>query len=247
MTFRSWDGATYDRVSDPQARWGAMVLERLVLEGDERVLDAGCGSGRVTERLLERLPGGTVVALDASADMLAAAERRLAGWNNVEFVRADLARPLPLADAVDAVLSTATFHWVADHDALFANLAAVLRPGAQLVAQCGGAGNTASLVEAVRQVGDDLEGEVTFATPEETAQRLVAAGFVDVETWLNAEPTVFETRADFEEYLATICLGSRLDRLPPDEREAYVGAVADRLPGRGIDYVRLNITARLRS
>ena len=244
MTFRSWDGATYDRISAPQARWGAMVLERLVLRGDERVLDAGCGSGRVTELLLERLPRGRVVALDASPDMLAAAERRLGGWDNVEFVRADLAKPLPLDTPVDAVLSTATFHWVPDHDALFANLAAVLRPEGQLVAQCGGVGNTASVLEAVQEVGDNLPGAVTFATPEDTKRRLQHAGFVEVETWLNAEPTTFESRENFEEFLAAVCLGARLDRMPPEDRPGYVRAVADKLPAREIDYVRLNITAR---
>lgn len=132
-----WDGATYDRISDPQARWGLAVLDRLALDGDEVVLDAGCGSGRVTEALLDRLPQGRVVAVDASAPMLAEAGRRLARFGGrVEMVVADLAQPLPIAGRLDAVVSTATFHWVHDHRGLFANLAAVLRPGGRLVAQC---------------------------------------------------------------------------------------------------------------
>ena len=53
---RDWDAAAYDRIADPQTRWGHSVLDRLALAGDERVLDAGSGSGRVTERLAERLP-----------------------------------------------------------------------------------------------------------------------------------------------------------------------------------------------
>src|SRR5271165_59691 len=127
MTARDWDGATYDRISGPQARWGAALLDRLPLVGDERVLDAGCGSGRVTEALIERLPRGHVVALDASGQMLEAARSRLARFGDrVSFVQADLGRPLPIEPPVDAILSTATFHWVPDHDALFRNLAAVL-------------------------------------------------------------------------------------------------------------------------
>src|SRR5688572_16159935 len=130
---QEWDAATYDRVADPMARWGSAVLDRLPLEGDERVLDAGCGSGRVTEQLAARLPRGRVVALDASDAMLDEARRRLAPFGErIEYVLADLAEPLPIADPVDAVLSTATFHWVLDHDALFRNLAAVLRPGGRL-------------------------------------------------------------------------------------------------------------------
>jgi trans-aconitate 2-methyltransferase len=122
---RDWDGSTYDRISDPMLRMGAAVLARLPLRGDERVLDAGCGSGRVTELLLERLPRGTVVALDASASMLAAARVRLAPFvERVEFIQADLGLPLPVRPPVDAILSTATFHWVPDHDALFRGLAA---------------------------------------------------------------------------------------------------------------------------
>src|SRR5262245_25479654 len=125
-----WNAVSYDKVADPQARWGAEVLERLALEGSETVLDAGCGTGRVTELLLGRLPRGQVVALDASASMLEQARGRLARFGDrVTYVQADLERPLPLAEPVDAVLSTATFHWVLDHDALFANLASVLRPG----------------------------------------------------------------------------------------------------------------------
>ena len=136
---RDWDARTYDRVADPQTRWGTAVLERLTLEGDERVLDAGCGSGRVTELLANRLPDGRVVALDGSPSMIDAARERLAPFGDrIEYVVADLGAPLPIDGTVDAILSTATFHWVPDHDALFRNLAAVLRPGGRLVAQCGG-------------------------------------------------------------------------------------------------------------
>ena len=133
---RDWDARTYDRVADPQTRWGTAVLDRLPLAGDERVLDAGCGSGRVTELLAKRLPRGRVVALDGSPSMIDAARERLAPFGNrVEYVVADLGVPLPVDGTIDAILSTATFHWVPDHDALFANLATVVRPGGRLVAQ----------------------------------------------------------------------------------------------------------------
>ena len=242
---REWDARTYDRVADPQARWGRAVLDRLPLAGDERVLDAGCGTGRVTELLAGRLPRGHVVALDASASMIEAARRRLAPFDDrIEYVVADLGRPLPLADPVDAILSTATFHWLADHDALFANLAAVLRPAGRLVAQCGGAGNIASVQRALAGLGDGWLGPVHFASPLDTARRLDAAGFVDVECWLTDEPTRFEPGEPFETFLRTVILGAHLDRLPAGERDAFVRAVADRLPEPVIDYVRLNVVAR---
>ena len=242
-----WDGATYDRIADPMARWGTGVLERLPLAGDETVVDAGCGSGRVTEQLLERLPHGRVIAVDAAPSMLVEARKRLARFGDrVEFVECDLGRPLPVPAPVDAVFSTATFHWVPDHDALFRNLAAVLRSGGMLVAQCGGVGN----VESVRRIATELtgwSGPWTFATPEETTARLTAAGFVDVEAWLHEEPTPIEPGEPLETFLATVILRAHLARMRESERAAFVRRVAERLPGPEIDYVRLNITARRRS
>jgi trans-aconitate 2-methyltransferase len=225
-------------------RWGIEVLDRLPLAGGERVLDAGCGSGRVTEALAERLPNGRVVALDASPAMLEEARRRLARFGDrVEFVRADLGRPLPIEGQVDAILSTATFHWVPDHDALFRNLAAVIRPGGRLVAQCGGTGNIEGLRRIVRTVGDGFDAPRNFATPLETAARLEAAGFGTVEVWLTDEPTRLEPGEPLETYLEAVCLREHVARLPPDERAAFVHEVARRMPEPVLDYVRLNILA----
>jgi trans-aconitate 2-methyltransferase len=227
-------------------RWGSNVLDRLPLRGDETVLDAGCGSGCVTERLMERLPHGRVIALDASPSMVAAARERLARFGErVDCVVADFGRPLPLEPAsVDAILSTAALHWVRDHDTLFGHLATPLRPGGRLVAQCGGAGNIAGIQQALAAVGDGWPGPWTFATPEETRARLEAAGFTGVETWLHDELERFEPGEPFREYLRTVVLGAHLERLATDaERERFVDAVAAALPAPEIAYVRLNILA----
>ena len=227
------------------ARWGSAVLQRLPLEGDETVLDAGCGSGRVSAELLERLPEGRVIAADAAPSMLVEARKRLERHGDrVTFVECDLGRTLPLDEQVDAVFSTATFHWVPDHDALFANLAALVRPGGRLVAQCGGAGNIASVRRAVAELGETWPGPWTFATPTETAARLEAAGFDDVETWLHDEPTPIEPGEPMETFLATVILRAHLERLPEGERAGFVRRVAERLPSNEIDYVRLNLVAR---
>jgi trans-aconitate 2-methyltransferase len=242
-----WNASSYDRVADPQTRWGAEVLGRLPLEGDETVLDAGCGTGRVTELLLGRLPRGRVVALDFSAAMLVEARKRLAPFGDrVSYVEADLARPLPLDGPVDAVLSTATFHWVMDHDALFEHLAAVLRPGGWLVAQCGGFGNVATLLRVAREVNPGFSRRHNFQTPEATTARLEASGFADIEAWLSDAPTRFDPGAPFEAFLETVCLRTFLDELSPAEREPFVRAVAARMPEPVLDYVRLNIVARRR-
>jgi trans-aconitate 2-methyltransferase len=242
------DGATYDRISAPLERIGREVLERLQLRGDETVLDAGCGSGRVTEALLERLPRGHVIGVDGSAEMLAAARTRLG--ERVELVHQDL-EALDLGDrTVDAILSTATFHWLADHACLFARLRATLHDGGRLVAQCGGTGNTAELLDATLTVGErepfsaqlaGWAGPWNFVGPEETAARLGEAGFEDVRAWLVTKPAPYE---DLREWLVTNALTAHTARLPQRLREPFVDAVADQLGSQPtISYIRLNIDA----
>ena len=240
-----WNAVSYDKVADPQARWGAEVLSRLPLAGDETVLDAGCGTGRVTELLLARVPHGRVIALDASGAMLEQARGRLARFGDqVTYVQADLEEPLPLDGPVDAVLSTATFHWVLDHDKLFANLASVLRPGGWLVAQCGGFGNVSTLLRIASEVHPGFQRVHNFQTAKATRDRLERSGFDQIDAWLSDAPTPFDTPEQFEAFLETVCLRTFLDELPTEARAPFVKAVAARMPDLTLDYVRLNITAR---
>ena len=248
---RDWNADAYHRVSGPQVAMAAAVLDRLELRGDETVLDAGCGSGRATRLLVERLPRGAVIAVDASPQMVARAREELSA-DEADVREADLtALRLHAGEQVDAVFSNATFHWVPDHDALFAALAAALRPGGRLSAQCGGEGNVAGVHAAALQAAADCglgfrfagwPWPWNFAGPERTAARLVAAGFEDVECWLQTWPVApDEPRA----YLETVCLGPHLERVADDERGRFLDAVMARLGERPLlDYVRLNIVAR---
>jgi trans-aconitate 2-methyltransferase len=241
-TPRDWNAASYQRVSAPLEAMGREVLDRLELRGDERVLDAGCGTGRVTAALVERLPRGHVVAVDGSPSMVEQARERLGP--GVEAFVADLVE-LELDEPVDAILSTATFHWIADHDRLFERLFAALRPSGRIVAQCGGAGNVATVQAAIDAVAEPaLEGwpgPWNFQSPEDTAARLERTGFTEIRTWpqdVRVEPD------DMGEYLETVVLGSHLERLPEERRAAFLDAVLAAMPEPAIGYVRLNLTAR---
>ncbi len=243
MSPREWNATSYDRQSSPQLAMGRDVLDRLDLRGDERVLDAGCGTGRVTQLLVDRLPRGQVVAVDGSQAMVDQARERLGG--RVQAFAVDLL-DLELDEPADAILSTATFHWIADHDRLFARLYAALRPGGKLAAQCGGAGNVANVQAAIDAVAHPAfagwAGPWNFASPADTARRLTDAGFRDVWTWLTPWPVEPE---DPHEYFETIVLGAHLERLPEDEREDFVGAVLAHLGEPVVaNYVRLNLLAR---
>ena len=244
---REWDAETYDAVSDPQFEWGMEVLQRLELRGNETTVDAGCGSGRVTAELVERLPEGRVIAVDGSEAMVEKSRERLG--DRADYLVSDLVE-LELEEPVDLVFSTATFHWISDHDALFRQLRAALKPGGRLVAQCGGKGNVAEHTRAIATVAADpryaqhlteAKGLWNFASPEETEPRLTAAGFGEVRCWLQPKPVQPSRPLDF---LTTVTLGPILDQLPEEERRPFSEAVlAEHEEPLVLDYVRLNIEA----
>jgi len=244
---RDWDGRTYDRISGPMEALGLAVLDRLTLGGEETVLDAGCGSGRITETLIQRLPRGRVIAVDMSESMVAAARERLGP--DADIRQADLLE-LELDEPVDAIFSTATFHWIADHERLFARLLGALRPGGRLVAQCGGEGNIdvlrgkANVLLARDPYAEhfrDWHPPWNYAGPGETRERLLAAGFTSTECWLAPAPQRPEHPREF---LATIVLGPHVQHLPEPLRDPFMDDVMAELGEPVIvDYVRLNIDA----
>jgi trans-aconitate 2-methyltransferase len=251
-----WNASAYHRISAPQTAWGLEVVERLQLSGKEKVLDAGCGTGKLTRVLAERLPHGQVVALDASPDMLSTARRELAAFGSrVEFVLAPLPE-LPIDAAVDAILSTATLHWVKDHPAVFRAFLRVMRPGGQLEFQCGGQGNLHRLHERAKALAATEEFRDAFvgfeepwcyANAVETAEQLRAAGWTRVHCWEEVRPTQFADAAAFSEFTSNVNLRPFLARLGAREGSRFTAALVE-AAGRDevpyvLDYVRLNASA----
>jgi trans-aconitate 2-methyltransferase len=250
----------YHRVSAPQFEWGMKVLNRLALRGDETVLDAGCGTGRLTAELLRRLPHGRVLALDVSRNMLGTAEEYLKPefGERVTFLAADVmnlvADDPTLEKRFDGVFSTATFHWVLDHDQLFENLFRALRPGGWVHAQCGGGPNLARLLQRFEVLAASKKyrwyfagsrSPWTYANDSETAERLRRVGFVDVETSLEAAPARFEKAEAFREFIESVILRSYLPRIPEEQlRQELLQELTEQAakddPPFELDYWRLN-------
>jgi trans-aconitate methyltransferase len=254
-----WNAASYHKVSGPQTRWGQKVLARLSVRGDERAIDAGCGSGRLTGELMERLPHGRLIAIDRSWSMLmtARANLRPAFGHRVSFAQVSLPA-IPFSSWADLVFSTATFHWIKDHQALFLNILRALRPGGRLMAQCGGGANLTGAHALAAQVMHaepfaaffrDWPGPWEFASPDVTAERLTAAGFVDVDTSVEPAPTTLATEEDYREFVTTVIYHPHLERLPdPALKQAFIDRVtalaAKDDPPFTLDYWRLNMSAR---
>jgi trans-aconitate 2-methyltransferase len=247
---RDWDAASYDRVSDIQLTWALEQLERLRLQGNEVVVDAGCGSGRVTALLADRVPDGRVYGVDVAPSMAEHAAQALG--DRATILCQDLVE-LSLPEPVDVAFSNATFHWIKDHDALFAALHRATKPGGRLLAQCGGRGN----IDRFRTLADSVAAEEPFesffegwerpwnyASAEDTSERLERAGFTAVNCWLEPRPM---TPADPRAFVQTVCLVRHLDPLPEGLRGPFIDRVLARADDPLVlEYVRLNMSATRR-
>jgi trans-aconitate 2-methyltransferase len=257
-SMREWNAGVYHKVSNPQLDWGLAVLERLSLHGDETVLDVGCGTGRLTEKVVERLPRGRAIGVDQSANMLQTARAHLAGRfrGRLAFARADAAA-LPFASAADAIFSTATFHWVLDHEQLFASLFRALKPGGRLVALCGGGPYLERLharcVLLMREPAfaphfSQWAHPWEFADAATTARRLENAGFTHIETSIHASPVLQPDAASFNEFVSHVICRPHLEYLPdPSLRARFMDRLTEQAamdaPPFQLDYWRLNLNA----
>jgi len=257
---REWNSLEYHRLSQPQLSWGKKVLARLRLRGDELILDAGCGSGRLTAELLDALPNGRVVGVDLSQNMLQTASEHLHPkfGGHVSLVVADMTA-LPFMGVFDGIVSTAAFHWVMDPSRLFHNLCQTLRPGGWLQAQCGGAGNLERLRERMRTLAHshkyapclaDFPEPWVYLDAERAAALLRAAGFVDVKTDLEPAPTLFDNRQEYFDFVKAVIVRQHIERISdPQLQLQYVSELADLAasddPPFLLDYCRLNLSAQV--
>jgi trans-aconitate 2-methyltransferase len=253
---KEWNATLYHQISAPQVSWGKKVLARVKLRGDERVLDAGCGTGRLTRDLLEALPAGQVIALDVSQNMLNGARAYLEPdfGSRVEFACCDLL-DLAFEREFDLIFSTASFHWVRDHDRLFRNLYRALRPGGWLIAQCGGGRNLARLLSRVARLMESSPYAKYFAgypfpwefsDAETAANRLRQAGFEQVETSLEEAPTQLPSAPEYQQFVESVILRSHLLQLPDAAlRQQFLVALTQQAavddPPFLLDYWRLNL------
>jgi trans-aconitate 2-methyltransferase len=259
VNVREWNAEEYNRLSEPQHAWGVKVVNRLQgrdLNARSRVLDAGCGTGRVTAELMLAFPETAVTGIDLSRNMLETARENLCSkfGTRIAFVCADL-QQLPFTTAFQIVFSTASFHWVKDHQRLFDSIYNALVPGGWLIAQCGGGPNLKTLRDRGREIQSRPEFTgyfVSWTDPWEyadeptTSHRLKKAGFTDVHVWLEEEPTVLPDESTYRAFLANVTLHRQLACIPDlGARNAFLDLVVERAGGKWtLDYWRLNIDAR---
>lgn len=224
-----WNPSDYASNSGAQAKWAAELMEKLPLNGDERILDLGCGDGKITVLLAEQVPRGSVLGVDHSAEMIEfALNSHTANLSNIAFQVADAAA-LDLPPEFDRVFSNAALHWVPDHPAVLRGVAASLKSGGRLLFQMGGRGNVDD-VSAIMQTlitdarwspyFNDLGSTYFFFGPDEYERWLPEAGLRPLRCELIPK-VMTHTPEKFTGWLRTTWL-RYTERVPEDRREDFI-------------------------
>lgn len=251
-----WDAVNYEQVSSVQEKWGLRLLSTLKLRGDEAVLDAGCGTGKFTGRLAALVPNGRVYGVDADDGMLREARKKLER-SPVVLIRSDLLQ-LTLPEPVDLIFSNSVFHWVLDQEGLYRKLFSLLKPGGQLVAECGGKGGIFRYRDAAEEIrrekqfsshGRSIDEKIRLPGATEGAALLRGAGFVGIRTSLHKEIVSFRSEGEFSSFARTVILRPYLEDLPDDSLRArflkkFLERVRSRTGEYSLRFMRLTLNAR---
>ena len=259
-----WDATTYDRISDAQESWGHEIIEYRKWKGNEIVLDAGCGSGRLTKILSIKVPQGKVIAVDSDLAMIRLAKENLAKFSNIEFIKMDISQ-LEIAEKVDVVFSNAVLHWILNHKKVFECFWQILNPDGQLLIQCGGHRNLVKTLSIINKVsrskefynyfcnnkGDDIWRQTWyFAKKEDTERILQEIDFENIQVFLEDKEAKFHNKEEYFLFLKTIVLLPYLKYLPNDMlKDKFAKSVIQEIDTNAkelqwkLDFVRLNINA----
>jgi trans-aconitate methyltransferase len=236
-----WNPADYAANSAPQQAWARELIAKLNLRGDERILDVGCGDGKVTAELARAVPRGRVTGIDASPPMIDFAREAFPPGKtpNLDFCVMD-AREIRFAQKFDVIFSNAALHWVEDHPAFLRGAAAGLRSSGRLLVSCGGKGNAQDVFLVVRaemrrkrwrEFFRKLEKPYFFYRLADYEKWLPRFGFRALNVRLAPLDVVYDGRGRFAAWLRTTWL-PYTQRVPEAARAEFVAAIADRYLAR---------------
>jgi len=232
-----WDAADYAQSSFPQKQWAGELISKMHLAGCERVLDIGCGDGRISAAIAVCVPKGSVTGYDRSPEMIRFARGQFPArmFPNLSFVEGD-ATDLRFHEQFDVVFSTAALHWIYDHGPVLAGISRALVSGGRMIVQMGGKGNAAGIYAALEHLLPEPEWERYFTgfsfrygffSPEEYRPWIESAGLVPVRVECIPKEMIFSGRKEFTGWFRTTWL-PYLERIPEDRRLDFVNALAGR-------------------
>lgn len=261
-----WDAKNYHKVSSIQETWAIELLSKRKWKGNEVLVDAGCGTGRVTKIISNILKEGKIYAIDLDHNMIENAKLNLKDQENVIFIKSDLST-VELPEPVDIIFSNAVIHWIKDHYNLFSNFLKLLKKSGEILIQCGGKGNLGTIQpildltrksNAFKGYFQDWEDPWNFASAEETYSMMERVGFKKVETSLTKKIAKFSSFEEYKLFMKTVVMKPYLSYLPSDYNNQIIDSFIDcffkyykesikgltKVPNDyNIDYTRLNIRA----
>ena len=231
-----WNATDYNKSSAAQQQWAEELIAKLFLRGNERVLDIGCGDGKVTAAIAISVPDGSVVGVDNSADMIRFARDHFPEehYPGLSFIQMD-AQCLAFDEEFDVVFSNAALHWISDHRCVLTGIRNCLLPGGRMLIQMGGKGNAAAVLEIFEEIQYDPLWKPYFAGfsfsygffgAEEYRQWLGEADLHPVRVELIRKDMTYPARDEFAGWIRTTWL-PYLQRIPENLRVSFINDIVD--------------------
>ncbi|MGB2853890.1 MAG: methyltransferase domain-containing protein [Dehalococcoidia bacterium] len=231
-----WNAECYQKSPSETQEWGRELVSKLELGGWERVLDIGCGDGKLTAEIAQRVPQGSAVGIDSSPEMISLAKRTFPPrqFANLHFQQMD-ATHLGFSSELDVVFSNAALHWIADHRPMLKGIQRSLRSPGKMLIQMGGTGNAAEIIATTIAVAQDarwrecfagFSSPVRFYGPEEYGALLAEAGLEPRRVELIAKDMLHHGKEGLASWVRAVWLPF-VGRIPDSLREDFIAAIAD--------------------
>ncbi len=231
-----WDAQDYRKSSSSQQRWAQELMGKLSLSGTERILDIGCGDGKVTFELSRLVPYGSVIGIDNSEDMIILAQRIYPPdkFSNLRFQVKD-ARELEFKDEFDIIFSNAALHWIVNHRPVLIGMSKSLRPSGRVLLQMGGRGNACELIYVIERIITHTRWNQYFTGfsflyrfygPEEYSIWLKDAGLEAKRIELIPKDMTHLGKEEFASWIRTTWL-PYIQRIPKDIRFEFIDQIVE--------------------
>lgn len=229
-----WNAEDYAANSSAQELWANELIEKLDLQGNEHLLDIGCGDGKITCSMAGKVVNGKVVGIDRSENMIRLAAKKF-DLPNLSFLTMD-ATAISLKEKFDVSFSNAALHWVKNHKSVLKQLKRHLTPNAKILFQMGGHGNAEDIFRVIEQITtsenwnhyfENFIFPYRFCTIDDYAKWLPGSGYRAKRIELIPKDMVHETVDGLKGWLRTTWF-PYTDLLPDIKKEEFLNLVVER-------------------
>lgn len=236
MTQHNWNASDYAKNSEAQLQWANELIDKLNLQGNESLLDIGCGDGKITAAIAKILKNGSVCGIDASQTMIDFAQANYphSHYQNLTFYQMD-AKEIHLEQSFDVVFSNAVLHWVKDHLAVLDKVHDHLKPRGKILFQMGGQGNVGELRRVIDEIVQKSEWQAYFVNftkptyfygPKDYLKWLPEMGFEPLRVELIPKDMQHQGKEGLKGWLRTTWF-PYTDQLPEELREPFLEAIVE--------------------